>query len=158
MAISLATRQSVRVDRARNLAVNREKALARVGQAPPFDGATLRRLAGAHRDPDDRGLWLTTAAFIANSDADAGWKQLITALDAAPDDDILCHLGVLMVEPFIDTHPYYVLEHLRDVQESRNFRAVLTCCWFSVPPDVEEALDALLPEAGSPDDIGGMGE
>jgi len=146
------------VDREQKPPFYRRLALEKFGESPPFDGPTLRRLAASIRDPDDHGLWLAIAGFIGDSDVDAGWEQLVTAIDAAPDDRVLCDLGMRIVEPFIDTHPYYVLEHLDEVRKSRNFRALLTCAELSVPPDVEEALEALLPDAGSPDDIGGMGQ
>jgi hypothetical protein len=146
------------VEREQKPPLYRRLALEKFGEIPPFDGPTLRRLAASIRDPDDRGLWLAVAGFIGDSDVDAGWKQLVAAIDAASDDQVLCYLGMRIVEPFIDTHPYYVLEHLDEVRGSRNFRASLTCAESSVPPDVEEALAVLLPEAGSPDDIGGMGQ
>lgn len=143
------------VDRERNLAVTRKNALASLGEAPPFDGPTIRRLSATNQDRGS-ALWNSVIGFIANSDEDTGWRQLVTALDHAPDDDLICYLGVAIVEAFIDEHPLYVLDHLDDVRNSRNFRASLTCVNLSddLPPEVEAALEAVMPEDGSPDDIG----
>jgi hypothetical protein len=100
------------MDQERHLAVNRRHGLDDLGVAPPFDGATVRRLSAANRD-EDAPFWNILISFVANSDPEVGWSQLVRAIEATADDDLLCYLGVTALEGFIEDHPRFVLARRR---------------------------------------------
>jgi len=77
--------------------------------------------------------------------------------DAAPDDDALCHLGVVVIEPLLDLH-WKTISDAFEAGAKRNpaVRKALSCASLDIRPSragraVEERFYALIrPE----DDIG----
>jgi hypothetical protein len=88
--------------------------------------------------------------------SEQAWETLLVAIELADnDDDLLCSIGVVLAEPLLQLHWRDLLAKASASSHSPSFRKVLSCVTLSdLPPDVEETFDAMMPPAGSPEDIG----
>jgi hypothetical protein len=102
---------------------------------------------------DASEAWLPYTNRAVGGPPDAGLTMVIAFCESAPDDDMLCWVGVALLEPLLDLHALKIL--LRFEIEARKrpaLRKAMSCCWLHVKSRKErKRLSVLL---GPDDDIG----
>ena len=102
---------------------------------------------------------LTYTNFMINGPPAAALKLLTALCDNAPNDDVLCFIGVQMVEPLLDLH-WKEIGSAFEVEARRreSLRKALTCAWLDLKgragKEMEQRLRDLL---GPGEDIARQG-
>lgn len=125
------------------------------GERPPFNQEDLRRILTVDAGPGS-ALWGSLRQFILSSaDAEIAWEQLLAVISATQDPEILCFIGVVLAEPFLQLRWQEVRSQISDAGSNANFRRVLSCVMLSdLPDDFESLISRIAPEHGSAEDIG----
>lgn len=119
----------------------------------PTIDPTLRRLL---REDPVSPLWDPVRESLLLDPIAHSWQTVVTLLELADVDDIdwLCSFGINVLEPLIQSRWREILPGIQAEALSHQLRRALSCAWISgLPEPAQAALDELMPESGSLDDI-----
>jgi hypothetical protein len=77
----------------------------------------------------DREAWLPYANRVISGAPADGLAIVVAFCDAAPDDDSLCWVGVVLLEPLLDRHAKTIISEFETQARRRPaLRKALSCC------------------------------
>jgi hypothetical protein len=82
---------------------------------------------------------------ILQGDPVSNVELVIRLADEAPDDDHLCALGVVLLDPLLDLHWSAISSRFEAAMMSnRNLRKAFTCSWNDIPKQDADTLWGLV--------------
>lgn len=101
---------------------------------PQSDLHQLLDIRPPEDDPPSGDYYLDYANFVISGPPMEALDVVLRTCDRAPDDDALCWIGVVLVEPLLDTHWKMIsLRFEAEARKRRALRVAYSCAWTHLP-------------------------
>ena len=105
-------------------------------------------------EPPSGDYYLDYANFVISGPPMEALDVVLRICDQAPDDDALCWIGVVFVEPLLDTHWKTISVRFEaEARKRRALRVAYSCAWTHLPRQArpwEKRMRHLMTRGGAP--------